>query len=359
MEALIKLVVLIVTVAIGYFWGRHNEKKHLRQLAEEEQALEDVLVFATRYPPVKSYPTTPILVSGSAVVGSDYFRYFVSGLRKLVGGHYRAYEQLTDRARRQAIVRMKQAAKDAGASTIFNVRIQSANIASGQREQLPAIEVLAYGTAFLKPSNAHLAHWDYSRRDTNTARYEPPFDLLKHHFSRNWLIGGGLMLVYAMGEMIIDPRLDVQWRYASGAPWDVFALIGLIASAMIAWRGHRAKLPISAGIGLTFVSTLLMCFALYFATLRLNHALVGTIEPQAFEVLKDGNLQDKKHLYPPLDMDGPPGYWQSQPPGTEVQVTYFCGPLGLCQFDTQPNRKRYRIYLNGQEQSEHNKQKKS
>ena len=79
----------------------------------------------------------------------DYFKRFIAGLRNLIGGRVTSYESLLDRARREAILRMKQEAKDLGANLIFNVKFETASISKGRNNQIGAVEVYAYGTAFI------------------------------------------------------------------------------------------------------------------------------------------------------------------------------------------------------------------
>jgi uncharacterized protein YbjQ (UPF0145 family) len=52
------------------------------------------------------------------------------------------------RGRREAVIRMKQAAKARGADAVINVRIETTRMANGRGDkQTAGIEVLAYGTA--------------------------------------------------------------------------------------------------------------------------------------------------------------------------------------------------------------------
>jgi uncharacterized protein YbjQ (UPF0145 family) len=62
----------------------------------------------------------------------------------------KSYETLLDRARREAVLRMKEEARRQGYRLIVNVKVESSNIAGGNRGGLPAVEAFAYGTA-LKP----------------------------------------------------------------------------------------------------------------------------------------------------------------------------------------------------------------
>mgnify|MGYP006288548367 CR=1 FL=1 len=66
-----------------------------------------------------------------------------------MGGRISVYETLLDRARREAVLRMKEQALRRGYRMIVNVRIESTSI-GGVRGGIPAMEVFAYGTA-LKP----------------------------------------------------------------------------------------------------------------------------------------------------------------------------------------------------------------
>jgi len=85
------------------------------------------------------------LVAGSVVIATDYFKVFAAGLRGLFGGELRTYRSLMSRARREALVRMLEQAKQAGAQAVWNVRFETSTI-EGKRRAGGA-EVLAYGTA--------------------------------------------------------------------------------------------------------------------------------------------------------------------------------------------------------------------
>ena len=90
--------------------------------------------------------------SGNVVISVDYFKRFVAGLRNLVGGRITTYETLLDRARREAILRMKEQAHGLGGYIVFNVKLETASISKGRKNTVGSVEVLAYGTAFVKPA---------------------------------------------------------------------------------------------------------------------------------------------------------------------------------------------------------------
>jgi len=91
-------------------------------------------------------------VVGEVVIAADYFKTFLAAMRKIVGGNLHAYETLLERARREAIVRMKEAAQDMGANRVVNMRFASSNVGSTEgRRRAPMVEMYAYGTAIRAP----------------------------------------------------------------------------------------------------------------------------------------------------------------------------------------------------------------
>ena len=68
------------------------------------------------------------LFDGSVVISSDYFKAFISKLRLILGGRMREFEPLLDRARREAILRMKEKAVFWGAKRIINLRIECSSV---------------------------------------------------------------------------------------------------------------------------------------------------------------------------------------------------------------------------------------
>src|SRR5262245_13712136 len=128
MDALLEnfeLVVFVALFAVGYVFGRWNEKRHYASIRARETALAGVTVFSNRFPPVSAQRVDTALVSGSVVIAEDYFKNVVSGLYNLVGGRVRSYESLLDRARREAVLRMKEDAKRRGSALIVIVKFQT------------------------------------------------------------------------------------------------------------------------------------------------------------------------------------------------------------------------------------------
>ena len=143
------IIVLLVLLLVGYGFGRAAELRHFKSIQKREKSLQSLPVIATKIPDPSLHPRQTQLVGGNVVVSVDYFKRFIAGLRNLVGGRVTSYETLLDRARREAILRMKEQAQALGANLIFNVKFETASISKGRNNQIGAIEVYAYGTAFI------------------------------------------------------------------------------------------------------------------------------------------------------------------------------------------------------------------
>ena len=96
------------------------------------------------------------LVQGSTVrakhVGKDLF----ASLKNIVGGELKAYTELLQESRDEALERMVKQAQAIGANAVLNVRFATSSITQG------AAELFAYGTAVvLERSRSMEALFDY------------------------------------------------------------------------------------------------------------------------------------------------------------------------------------------------------
>ena len=144
-----QLIFVALFVTLGYFFGRRAEKKHFKSLIEREAQMYRLPAMASRMPP-QDGKYDQVLVSGSVCIANDYFKTFVAGLRNLFGGKISTYESLLDRARREALLRMKEEADRLGATLVFNVKYETSNISGQGSKKPPIIEAHAYGTALKK-----------------------------------------------------------------------------------------------------------------------------------------------------------------------------------------------------------------
>jgi uncharacterized protein YbjQ (UPF0145 family) len=153
------LWIILALMVLGYVSGTWVEKRHYRSILKRETellTLPAVTLKAVDYAPEAIAESR--MVTGSAVISIDYFKRFLAGLRNIFGGTVKSYESLIDRARREALLRMKEKAR--GADVILNVRIETASIGrNAHRKGVGCLEAVAYGTAVsLKSVNSGKPH---------------------------------------------------------------------------------------------------------------------------------------------------------------------------------------------------------
>ena len=81
------------------------------------------------------------VVTGSTVRAKNVFKDIGAGLKNIVGGELKAYTELLQESRNEALFRMCSEAASRGANAVVNVRFATSSVAGG------ASELLAYGTA--------------------------------------------------------------------------------------------------------------------------------------------------------------------------------------------------------------------
>ena len=143
------IYVFLTLLILGYVFGRMAEKKHFKSIIEREKKYSNLLAFSERLPPPNLGKVNAELVGGNVVISIDYFKQVVAGLRAIIGGRVTAYESLLERARREAILRMKEEALAKGANMVINVKLETASITKGAKQQVGCVEVYAYGTALI------------------------------------------------------------------------------------------------------------------------------------------------------------------------------------------------------------------
>ena len=147
----LNIIIFLILLSLGYAAGTWAEKKHYRSIEKREKELLKMAVVTAEgsFPPGKVRQAT--LVSGNVVVSIDYFKRLLAILRNIFGGRVRSYESLVDRARREAILRMKEEARKQGASMVINMRLETSTIGrkANQKKQIGSVEAIAYGTAII------------------------------------------------------------------------------------------------------------------------------------------------------------------------------------------------------------------
>ena len=149
LEFLINFGLPLLILMLAYFVGTIIEKRHFARIRRREQQYHGY--------PVVTFDTMPSdwdasdsgMVTGSIVISLDYFKRVIAGLRGLVGGRVKTYEPLLDRARREALLRMVEQARERGYDAVFNVRLETSRLANSTRDGngTAGVEMLAFGTA--------------------------------------------------------------------------------------------------------------------------------------------------------------------------------------------------------------------
>lgn len=152
LDLILSVGFVVLLLIVGFSAGTLVEKSHYKSIRRREAELRGIMLFPIRTLPPAMRECRTEFVSGSVVIGMDYFKKTLASLRNIVGGRVSSYESLFDRARREAVLRMKQEAKELNADCVFNIKFSTANIMSGSKDNKGAgcVEVIAYGTAIIR-----------------------------------------------------------------------------------------------------------------------------------------------------------------------------------------------------------------
>ncbi|KYQ84527.1 MULTISPECIES: YbjQ family protein [Acinetobacter] len=144
MEGLIfQIVLFLILFAVGWGFGRHIEQKHLRELDEKERQFAHIRIDTNRFVQTTA---SGQMISSNVVISHDYFKYVLASIRNFFGGRLVSYESVVERARREAVIRLKQEAHAMGAKQIMGVRLSTTELGM----QGGMVEVFAYGTAIIE-----------------------------------------------------------------------------------------------------------------------------------------------------------------------------------------------------------------
>ncbi len=100
-----------------------------------------MIITTLEYVPGKTISKHLGLVQGSTVRAKHVGKDIMAGIKNVFGGELKAYTELLQESREEAIERMKQQAQETGANAVLNVRFSTSSISQG------AAEIFTYGTA--------------------------------------------------------------------------------------------------------------------------------------------------------------------------------------------------------------------
>jgi uncharacterized protein YbjQ (UPF0145 family) len=149
MEIIITLICVSIPLMLGLIVGRTTEQRHIADLDAREQQIREAMVITQIKTPLSPVAgkTAPTLLMSDVVIASDYLKSWFAGWRGLFGGEIRSYQTLMDRARREAVLRLAEQARQQGFNALANIRLQTADIGgSTTNRQGPAMASIV-GTA--------------------------------------------------------------------------------------------------------------------------------------------------------------------------------------------------------------------
>ena len=153
-QMLMNYAPLLVLFIVGWFFGSRHERQHLARLAIAEAELSHIIVSTERfYVPKLVAHSEGELVLGSVVIAQDYFKMVIAKVLSIFGKNLTTYETLLERARREALVRLRTQAHAKGYNHIYGLSFEVSNV-----NQLGSmVEAIAYGTAVHSCENSDKA----------------------------------------------------------------------------------------------------------------------------------------------------------------------------------------------------------
>jgi len=137
-------------IGLGFGIGAITERRHLTQLAQREAAAQGIAITNLKTCYGVDADSTGEMVVGECVIATDYFKTFVAGLIKIIGGELKTYRTLMERARREALLRLMENAAELGYDAVCNVRLIPADIGGSamDRKGRVMVAIIASGTAY-------------------------------------------------------------------------------------------------------------------------------------------------------------------------------------------------------------------
>lgn len=148
---LIQFVIQILMIPFAFVVGGFSERKHFRSLEEREAQLTNIRVMNLKRVVQPETVATSTMIVGQVVIASDHYKSFATKIRGFIGGEMKNAEKLMSRARREALIRVKEQARELGCDELWNIRFCFSNInAMSQGGGAMQVELLAYATAVIR-----------------------------------------------------------------------------------------------------------------------------------------------------------------------------------------------------------------
>ncbi len=143
------LLIPAAMLAVSWVVGESFERR-LADDVDRRHAAVSGLTVSTLSTPRHTGNVEARLVSGSIVVGVDYFKMAVFSIKQLFGGSFPPIARIATLGRRAALVRLMEEAQRLGAVEVINVRFETSTIRVATSDSNTAkSEVFCHGTALI------------------------------------------------------------------------------------------------------------------------------------------------------------------------------------------------------------------
>lgn len=146
------LFFLVPLIVCGLIIGRTVERRHFARLDEMDAANSDFVVTNLKdFPMAVSGGPDPTMVVSEVVIGSDYLKSYLASWRGFFGGEVKSLRTLQTRAKREAIARLIEQARQQGFNALCNLRLSGIDVggAAKSKKGMPMATVIASATAYV------------------------------------------------------------------------------------------------------------------------------------------------------------------------------------------------------------------
>ena len=135
------LIRILFKLGLGGLWDRHKIKKGLLAIEQLEQRLAHIKIITNK----NEQCSHAQFISAHVVISQNYFNRTMSQLKGFFGKNSLHDFEITDLARRQALIKLKQQAHIMNSHRIIAVRFETNNVKYNQG----IVEVITYGMAVI------------------------------------------------------------------------------------------------------------------------------------------------------------------------------------------------------------------
>lgn len=139
------IILIFSLLLLWYIVWTILEKNHYTDIKNREEENKETVIL-TKTDSKKIDTIGWELLTWNVVISIDFFKKFIASFIGIFGWRMFVYESLVDRARREAILRVKEKAKQKWYNCLLNLKIETSSISKWTKWNIWSVEVLAYAT---------------------------------------------------------------------------------------------------------------------------------------------------------------------------------------------------------------------